>query len=51
MKIHGKLLQNNFLGLCINHIHIPVYHFKQTFSDFIDETLSNTSYIFIQINY
>ena len=44
-KIHGKLLQNNFLVLCVNHIRIPVYHFKQTFTDFSDELLSNIIFI------
>ena len=38
-KYHGKLLQNNFLVLCVNHI--PIYHFKQTSTDFSDESLSN----------
>ena len=52
-KKHGKLLQNNFLYLCVNHILIHVYHFKQVYvsSDFIDESLSNISFIFIHINY
>ena len=46
-KYHGKLLQNNFLVLCVNHI--PVYHFKQTSTDFSDESLSNILFSFILI--
>ena len=45
-KIDGKLLQNNFLVLCVNHIHIPVCHFKQTSSDFSDESLNNISFTY-----